>query len=92
MYSKNFKLRMLKKFYETTNLSEMESQCPFGKNYRSVGDPVMANVNCMDLCGTWLELGDVRRGCPCFTLGKDVALLQLHKILKREGMLNGKDE
>ena len=87
MISRKLKLKMLKTFYDNVNMKDVESQCPFGKNYRSAGDPVIEKMNCLELCGTWVDLGDVRRGCPCHTLGKDVAMMQCYKILKREGVL-----
>ena len=87
MISRQLKLKYLKTFYDNVSMKNVDSQCPFGKNYRSVSLPVIYNMDCMDLCGTWLALGDVRRGCPCVTLGKDMAMFQLASILKNEGVL-----
>lgn len=86
MISRKLKLAKLSRFYNNVAMKDVESQCPFGKNYGAVGEPVIQNMDCMDLCGTWLELGDVRRGCPCQTLGKDMAMFQLAQILKKEGV------
>ena len=87
MISRKLKLKYLKTFYDNVSMKDADSQCPFGKNYHTVGDPVIQNMDCFDLCGTWLALGDVRRGCPCVTLGKDMAMFQLASILKKEGVL-----
>ena len=87
MISRKLKLKHLKTFYDNISMKDVEGQCPFGKNFRTLGDPVIQNMDCFDLCGTWLALGDVRRGCPCHTLGKDVAMMQVHKILKKAGVI-----
>ena len=87
MISRKRKIEILRTFYNNVAMKDVDSQCPFGKNF---GMPMMEphhKMQCIDLCGTWLELGDVRRGCPCHTLGKDVAMMQVHKILKKEGVI-----
>lgn len=87
MLSKSYKLRILKTFYDNVSMKDAESRCPFGKNY---GMPILnieQKLECEELCGTWAELGDTRRGCPCHTLGKDIAMIQVHKILTKEGII-----
>jgi hypothetical protein len=87
MISRKRKIEILRTFYNNVAMKDVNSQCPFGKNY---GAPMIEphhKMQCIDLCGTWLELGDVQRGCPCHTLGSDVAMMQVHKILKKEGVI-----
>ena len=84
MISRQEKIRRLKKFYNSVTIGEQKKVCPFGKNFNDE-DSITKRMECLDLCGTWTELGDVRRGCPCHTLGSGVALIQLHHILQREG-------
>lgn len=87
MISRQRKVAMLKNFYDNCKPADMDAQCPFGKNYGYEGDPIITKMPCMDLCGTWVQLGDVRRGCPCHTLGRNTALIQLYSILKEEGAI-----
>lgn len=87
MYSKGYKLNALKKFYLNTTIKKAKFACPFGKDIRQK-EKVINHVPCSELCGLWPELGDIQQGCPCLIHGSMGALIQLEKVLIKEGYLS----
>lgn len=89
MFSKDYKLNKLKSFYYNTTVLDMEVGCPFNKVMDDTPESAfMRGIPCSELCGSFPELGDCGRGCPCHTLGSTgMALLQLETILKKEGVI-----
>ncbi len=85
MFSKDFKLRLLRDFYLDVARRKLKYQCPFGKEMGSEGS--MNWVSCSELCGAFPELGNTNRGCPCETLGPVGAINQLEYLLRKEGWL-----
>lgn len=84
MYSREYKLTKLKEFYFNTTLKHMPYKCPFGKEV----DKEPIKFPCVNLCGTWPELGNIKQGCPCHILGPMGAMIQLERLLIKEGYLD----
>ena len=77
-------LQNLLSFYLNTTMAEMKVSCPWGKNKFTQTKHMQS---CQELCGRFFQLGDVSKGCPCETLGREGALVQLGTLLRSRGML-----
>lgn len=97
MYSKHYKLNMLKNYYLNNSIKQAKHKCPFKKNPHildALTQPYDIRLeSCENLCGCWPELGDIRKGCPCLLMGTINALKQVEYVLIKEGYLDslGKD-
>jgi hypothetical protein len=86
MYSKSYKMKKLFHFYKNKTRSEQMTKCPFGKAIEDDSPEwSISKAPCSELCGAFVELGNVQCGCPCVTLGHAGAMHQLEYLLRKEG-------
>jgi hypothetical protein len=78
------KCQQLLYFYLNTTLGEMSVTCPFRKNKFNQDKSTQP---CQELCGHFGQLGNISKGCPCETLGREGALIQLGALLRSKEML-----
>lgn len=90
MLSKKHLINRLEFYYKYIPRDVGMMLCPFGKHnplldadWARKVEENPRRIPCSELCGRFPELGDVNRGCPCNTLGEDVAWLQLGRIIER---------